>query len=168
MLRRSDAVEFITAPHRRRAAENRRKDRACDPQMRSRSSGENAAPVMTNCCVDVDSVGDAELHATLDVLFRADSKLLLFWLDRCVPALTFWAMPKKTDHGLRDGTVARIAGVLARFPEIERAILFGSRARGTHRRGSDIDLALAGDAVDWRMVGRVDDAPMRMRARLSP
>lgn len=62
------------------------------------------------------------------------------------------------DHGLSAGTVARIAEVLVRFPEVETATLFGSRAKGTHRLGSDIDLALAGSGLDWRTVGRIYDA----------
>jgi ribosomal protein S12 methylthiotransferase accessory factor len=42
--------------------------------------------------VDVETVTDPELRETLDVLFRADCKLLLFWLESCVPVHTFWAM----------------------------------------------------------------------------
>jgi len=61
-------------------------------------------------------------------------------------------------HGLKDETVAQIARVLASFPQVERAVLFGSRAKGTHKRGSDIDLALVGSALDWRVLGRIDDA----------
>ena len=62
------------------------------------------------------------------------------------------------EHGLSPSTVARIAGALSRFPEVERAVLFGSRAKGTARPGSDIDLALSGKALDWRLLGRIDDA----------
>lgn len=61
-------------------------------------------------------------------------------------------------HGLSDKTIARITAVLARYPEVERAVLFGSRAKGAHRRGSDIDLALSGDDLDWRVIGRIYDA----------
>lgn len=61
-------------------------------------------------------------------------------------------------HGLSDKTVERIKSVLAGFPEIEKAALFGSRAKGSYRPGSDIDLALTGDLLDWRLPGRVDDA----------
>lgn len=51
------------------------------------------------------------------------------------------------NHGLSDETVARIHGVLARFPDIERAILYGSRAKGNYKPGSDIDLTLCGSAL---------------------
>lgn len=61
-------------------------------------------------------------------------------------------------HGLPAGTVEQIAGVLAHFPEVEKAVLFGSRAKGTHKPGSDIDLSLVGEALDWRTVGKIYDA----------
>ena len=61
-------------------------------------------------------------------------------------------------HGLSEKTVARIADVLAHFPEVERAVLFGSRAKGTQKHGSDIDLALVGEALGWRTVGKLYDA----------
>jgi predicted nucleotidyltransferase len=60
--------------------------------------------------------------------------------------------------GLTPQTLAQIADVLASFPELHRAILFGSRAKGTYKPGSDIDLALVGDSLDWRLLGRVYDA----------
>lgn len=59
-------------------------------------------------------------------------------------------------HGLTGKTVAEIQSILAAFPEVKRAILFGSRAKGTFRAGSDIDLALVGEEVDWRVLGRIE------------
>jgi len=61
-------------------------------------------------------------------------------------------------HGLPEQTIAQIVGALARFPEVRRAVLFGSRAKGTQRPGSDIDLALVGTGLDWRKLGQIDDA----------
>lgn len=55
-------------------------------------------------------------------------------------------------------TMAQIAAVLALFPEVEKAVLFGSRAKGTHKPGSDIDLSLRGEALDWRLIGKIYDA----------
>lgn len=63
-----------------------------------------------------------------------------------------------SDYGLSAHTLATIAAVLVRFPEVERALLFGSRAKGGYRPGSDIDLALTGTALDWRTLGRIEDA----------
>lgn len=61
-------------------------------------------------------------------------------------------------HGLSASTLERIITVLARFPEVDRVLLFGSRAKGTHKPGSDIDLALVGEQLDWRTIGSIYDA----------
>ena len=60
-------------------------------------------------------------------------------------------------HGLSRQTVERIQDVLSHHPQVRRAVLFGSRAKGTARPGSDIDLALYGDGLDWRVLGRIED-----------
>jgi predicted nucleotidyltransferase len=60
-------------------------------------------------------------------------------------------------HGLSRQTVERIQDVLAHHPEVGRAVLFGSRAKGKARPGSDIDLALYGQGLDWRVLGRIED-----------
>lgn len=61
-------------------------------------------------------------------------------------------------HGLSTATLEQIFQILSRFPKVESAILFGSRAKGVHRRGSDIDLALVGSDLDLRELGRIADA----------
>jgi uncharacterized protein len=62
------------------------------------------------------------------------------------------------NHGIPEQTVAKIITVLTCFPAVERAVLFGSRAKATHKVGSDIDLAFTGKALDWRLLGRIYDA----------
>jgi uncharacterized protein len=49
--------------------------------------------------------------------------------------------------GLSDAELQTLRAVFARFPEIEEVILFGSRASGTHRPSSDIDLAIKGKSI---------------------
>jgi predicted nucleotidyltransferase len=61
------------------------------------------------------------------------------------------------NHGLSAATVARIHGVLARHSEVERVILYGSRAKGNFKLGSDIDLTLVGDKLDPTILARIDD-----------
>lgn len=56
------------------------------------------------------------------------------------------------NHGLSDSTVAKIRGVLARFPAIDKAVLYGSRAKGNYRPGSDIDLTLPGAMLTPRLL----------------
>ena len=50
-------------------------------------------------------------------------------------------------YGLTETTVENICAVFARFPEIEKAILYGSRAKGNFKTGSDIDLMLYGESL---------------------
>jgi predicted nucleotidyltransferase len=74
-------------------------------------------------------------------------------------------------HGLTDGTVAQIHEVLARFPEVEKALLYGSRAKGNYRPGSDIDLTLTGAGVTQKILaqiqGELEDGPLPYRFDLS-
>ncbi|MDR3195487.1 MAG: nucleotidyltransferase domain-containing protein [Endomicrobium sp.] len=48
-------------------------------------------------------------------------------------------------HGLPDSAVDKINSVFAKHKNIKQAILYGSRAKGTDKTGSDIDLTLDGD-----------------------
>jgi predicted nucleotidyltransferase len=48
----------------------------------------------------------------------------------------------------------RLRVVLSRHPEVRLALLFGSRARGQHAAGADLDLAIEGEAVDRLELGR--------------
>ena len=52
-----------------------------------------------------------------------------------------------TPFGLPADTTDTIVRILARHPDVERAVVYGSRALGRHRRGSDIDLVLEGEAL---------------------
>ena len=47
--------------------------------------------------------------------------------------------------GLKETVIEQIAGVLSGHSEVESAILYGSRAKGNYRKGSDIDLTLTGE-----------------------
>ncbi|MGH7971437.1 MAG: nucleotidyltransferase domain-containing protein, partial [Limisphaerales bacterium] len=60
-------------------------------------------------------------------------------------------------HGLPADTVTKIREVLSRFPEVEKAVLYGSRAKGNAKPGSDIDLTLLGSRLNQRIVGQIDD-----------
>jgi uncharacterized protein len=62
------------------------------------------------------------------------------------------------NHGLSDTTVERIQAVLAHFPQVEKAVLYGSRAKGTHRPGSDIDLTLCGSGLGQTHLAQIDVA----------
>jgi len=59
------------------------------------------------------------------------------------------------DFGLSEETQKKICGVFARFPEIDQAIIYGSRAKGTFKPGSDIDLTLSGDSLTTDIRSRI-------------
>lgn len=44
--------------------------------------------------------------------------------------------------GLTENIITKIKQVLASFPVIEEAIVYGSRAKGNYKAGSDIDITL--------------------------
>lgn len=50
--------------------------------------------------------------------------------------------------GLPDSTLHTVRDILAACPAVEKAVIYGSRAMGTQRPGSDIDLTLLGDGMD--------------------
>jgi predicted nucleotidyltransferase len=57
--------------------------------------------------------------------------------------------------GLSPRIVGAIRQILADFPEVEKAVLYGSRAKGTYKPGSDIDLALFGERLTAAIRGRI-------------
>ena len=56
--------------------------------------------------------------------------------------------------GIKDEIIDRIQQVFAHVPEIDEAILFGSRAKGNFKPGSDIDIALVGDGLKLSLVNK--------------
>jgi predicted nucleotidyltransferase len=46
--------------------------------------------------------------------------------------------------GLKETTIETIQAVFARYPQVKKAVLYGSRAKGNYKNGSDIDLTLHG------------------------
>jgi type I restriction enzyme S subunit len=57
--------------------------------------------------------------------------------------------------GLTSECIEDIKSVFGLHPEIDEAIMFGSRAMGNYKKGSDIDIALKGSKVNFNVVGTV-------------
>lgn len=68
------------------------------------------------------------------------------------------------ETGLSPFVLDNLRKTFARFPEIEKVMLFGSRATGSHRPGSDIDLAVFApnltEQAFSRLAGEVDELPI--------
>lgn len=60
------------------------------------------------------------------------------------------------DTGLNQADIKRIAAAIKQFPEIDDAVIFGSRAKGTYKKASDVDLAIKGRAVTSETIKRLN------------
>ncbi len=58
--------------------------------------------------------------------------------------------------GITDEVLHKINEVFRRYPPLEQAILYGSRATGRHRYNSDIDLTLVGPGLDLKTLFKIE------------
>ncbi len=62
------------------------------------------------------------------------------------------------DHklfGLRKSDIQNIISVLQSEKTVEEAIIFGSRAKGNYKEGSDVDIALKGKNLSLQLIGHI-------------
>ncbi|QVL51309.1 MAG: nucleotidyltransferase domain-containing protein [Thiocapsa sp.] len=75
------------------------------------------------------------------------------------------------EFGLPQTTIRIIREILAKVPAVEKALIYGSRAKGNDRPGSDIDLTLIGQGLDLDTLGRIatqlDESPIPYQVDLS-
>lgn len=57
--------------------------------------------------------------------------------------------------GLQERDLRTIHAIFAKYPDIRRVALFGSRAKGNYTPGSDIDLAVMNDGVTTDLIARL-------------
>ncbi len=69
---------------------------------------------------------------------------------------------KTITDGLKDKYRQAIIGVLKRNPKVSVVILFGSRAAGSFRPGSDIDLAIKGDNLTLNDLAEINEQLERL------
>ncbi|NEP17777.1 MAG: nucleotidyltransferase domain-containing protein [Leptolyngbya sp. SIO4C1] len=66
-------------------------------------------------------------------------------------------MPTNLQFGLKKSTIQKIVDVLRQYSTVERAVLYGSRAKGNYHRGSDIDLTLVGEDISYQQLARIEN-----------
>lgn len=70
-------------------------------------------------------------------------------------------MANKNQYGLPSRVLSKICAIFRKWPAITRVVLYGSRAMGNYRKGSDIDLCI--EAEDFtltqllRVATQIDD-----------
>jgi uncharacterized protein len=57
--------------------------------------------------------------------------------------------------GLHEKFIAEIVSVFRKFPQVAEVILYGSRAKGTYKNGSDIDLTLKGNDISLSILNKI-------------
>lgn len=60
-------------------------------------------------------------------------------------------------HGLIKRDLDYIRQAHQRLPEIDQILLFGSRAIGNYKPGSDVDLAIVGAQVTYQTISKLDE-----------
>jgi predicted nucleotidyltransferase len=60
-------------------------------------------------------------------------------------------------YGLKQAVVKKIQQVFSNHPEVQKAILYGSRAMGSYKPGSDIDLTLQGAKLTLKQLNTIED-----------
>jgi len=58
--------------------------------------------------------------------------------------------------GLRELDLEYIVSVIRGFDEIEKASIFGSRAKGNYKPGSDIDIAVYGENINLDILSKLN------------
>ena len=60
-------------------------------------------------------------------------------------------------YGLSPKTIKDIKSVFKKLPEIDKVILYGSRAKGNYKEGSDIDITLIGSGLNLKTIYKLED-----------
>ncbi|MCH9633475.1 MAG: hypothetical protein S4CHLAM7_02000 [Chlamydiae bacterium] len=64
----------------------------------------------------------------------------------------------RTKYGLKAAEIAAIQNVFKLFPNLNKVIIYGSRAKGNYRPGSDIDLSLQGKNLDYQDLVAIENS----------
>ena len=58
--------------------------------------------------------------------------------------------------GLKESTISQMQAVFSNYPCIDKAVIYGSRATGNYRNGSDIDITLLGEQLTYEQLNRIE------------
>jgi predicted nucleotidyltransferase len=58
-------------------------------------------------------------------------------------------------YGLRQDIVVRANKIFRQYEQVQEVLLYGSRAKGTFKAGSDIDLTLKGDDLNLKLLNKI-------------
>lgn len=58
-------------------------------------------------------------------------------------------------YGLSEKTLDQLKHVFSSYDQIIEVVLYGSRAKGTHQEGSNIDLVLKGENIEFYLLQKI-------------
>lgn len=60
-----------------------------------------------------------------------------------------------TDFGIYERSFSEILKELQKHTELEKVVIFGSRAMGNYKKGSDIDIAIFGKNITYELLAKI-------------
>lgn len=60
-------------------------------------------------------------------------------------------------YGLKEHIIKEIQNIFTKYSQVEEVILYGSRAKGNYKNGSDIDITLLGEDIKLKLVHKIED-----------
>ena len=58
-------------------------------------------------------------------------------------------------YGLKKVSIEKVNRIFAQYDKIEEVILYGSKAKGNYKPGSDIDLTLKGKELNLKLLNKI-------------
>lgn len=60
------------------------------------------------------------------------------------------------NFGIYDNSYDIMLSTFSNYSEIKKAVIFGSRAMGNYKKGSDIDVAIFGDDITYNIISDIN------------
>ena len=60
------------------------------------------------------------------------------------------------DCGLKQDVMDKINNIFEKYDEVQEVVLYGSRAKGNYKPGSDIDLTLKGRGLNLKLINKIN------------
>jgi predicted nucleotidyltransferase len=59
--------------------------------------------------------------------------------------------------GLSDKVIKQLQNIFSQYEDIEKVTIYGSRAKGNYRKGSDIDLVFYGNNLNQKIIYSIEE-----------
>ena len=60
-------------------------------------------------------------------------------------------------YGLSNQVINDLCSIFEKYPEIAQVIIYGSRAKGNFKKGSDIDLTFCGENLTLQIISQIEN-----------